>query len=150
MNLIRKREHFLWNFIAVKSILYTAFCQMTEYIDIALSDLVFFFELTKLGVRNQHQKTNMKSVYMNSFYFLGGFICFPNNKRIKQSLFHFVIANVDVEWTLVQKKKQDRSRRCKYIQSIDIENAEKTLACLTEYIYIALSDLVRFILGELR
>ena len=47
-------------------------------------------------------------------------------------------------------KKQDRSRRCKYIQSIDIENAEKTLACLTEYIYIALSDLVRFILGELR
>ena len=48
------------------------------------------------------------------------------------------------------KRKQDRSRRCKYIQSIDIENAEKTLACLTEYIYIALSDLVRFILGELR
>ena len=42
------------------------------------------------------------------------------------------------------------SKVVKKKQSIDIENAEKTLACLTEYIYIALSDLVRFILGELR
>ena len=35
----------------------------------------------------------------------------------------------DVTFFNHYKYKQDRSRRCKYIQSIDIENAEKTLAC---------------------
>ena len=41
MNLIKERILKLY-FIIVKSILDTPFCQMTEYIYIALSDLVFY------------------------------------------------------------------------------------------------------------